>query len=331
MSHAVLYLGRTPQAHRDITLSVQPPEFRDLWIESDDPAELTAKLAEAEFLVAGRVTSDMLDQAPGLRMIQMPGVGYEHIDVAACEARGIPVAITPEGTVQGVAEHTIMMMLALYKHLIDAHNALRAGRWIHAELRPIALMLQGKRVGIVGMGRIGREVARRLQGWDVELVYSDLGRLPADVERALNARFLELDELLRSSDIVTLHVFLSEASRHLIGGRELSLMQPSAILINTSRGEVVDEAALYRALRDRRIQAAGLDAWAEEPTPPDNPILTLDNVLVTPHMATGNRDAMIRKSEAVYANFQRVLRGEEPINTVRPYAEVVVAAQAGVD
>jgi phosphoglycerate dehydrogenase-like enzyme len=95
MSHAVLYLGRTPQAHRDVTLSVQPPEFHDLWIESDDPPEPKARLAEAEFLVAGRVTSDMLDQAPRLRMIQMPGVGYEHIDVAACEARGIPVAITP--------------------------------------------------------------------------------------------------------------------------------------------------------------------------------------------------------------------------------------------
>jgi len=257
-------------------------------------------------------------------------VGYEHIDVAACQARGIPVAITPEGTVQGVAEHTILMMLALLKHLVEAHNALKEGQWIHTRLRPIALMLQEKQVGIVGMGRIGREVARRLQGWDVDLVYTDLQPLPADTERELGARYVDLDELLRTSDVVTLHVFLSDASHHLIGKRELELMKASAILINTSRGEVVDESALYEAVRDHRIQAAGIDAWTQEPTPPDNPLLELDNVLVTPHMATGNRDAMVKKSQAVYANFQRVLRGESPINTVQPYQQVVAAAQAGV-
>jgi len=330
MSHTVLYLGKTPPEHRVVTLSVQPPEFEDLWLESDDPAELDAKLARAEFLVAGRVTQDMLERAPRLRMVQMPGVGYEHIDVAACQARGIPVAITPEGTVQGVAEHTILMMLALLKHLVEAHNALKEGQWIHTRLRPIALMLQEKQVGIVGMGRIGREVARRLQGWDVDLVYTDLQPLPADTERELGARYVDLDELLRTSDVVTLHVFLSDASHHLIGKRELELMKASAILINTSRGEVVDESALYEAVRDHRIQAAGIDAWTQEPTPPDNPLLELDNVLVTPHMATGNRDAMVKKSQAVYANFQRVLRGESPINTVQPYQQVVAAAQAGV-
>src|SRR3954452_750628 len=225
MSHAVLYLGRTPLAHREVTLSVQPAEFQDMWIESDDPAEVDDKLARAEFLVAGRVNDDMLARAPLLRMIQMPGVGYEHIDVAACQARNIPVAITPEGTVQGVAEHTVLMMLALYKHLVAAHNALKEGRWIHAQLRPVALMLEEKRVGIVGMGRIGREVARRLHGWDVELVYTDLRPLPPEIERDLGLHFLELDELLRTADVVTLHVFLSEASRHLIGERELGMMK----------------------------------------------------------------------------------------------------------
>jgi len=328
MPHTVLYLAAPPQAHREVMLSVQPPEFRAVWLDSDAPAELDAKLAEAEFIVSGRMTAAMLDKAPRLRMIQMPGVGYEHIDVAACQARGIPVAITPEGTVQGVAEHTVLMMLALYKHLVEAHTALTEGRWIHNQLRPIALMLQDKRVGIVGMGRIGREVAKRLQGWGVDLVYTDLRPLPADLERELGARWLDLDELLSTSDVISLHVFLTETSRHMIGERELGLMQRSAILINTSRGEVVDETALFRALRDHQIQGAGIDAWTEEPTSPDNPILKLDNVLVTPHMATGNRDAMIKKSEAVYANFQRVLRGEPPINTVQPYVEVVSSAAA---
>jgi lactate dehydrogenase-like 2-hydroxyacid dehydrogenase len=220
-----------------------------------------------------------------------------------------------------------MMMLALYKHLTEAHNALKAGRWIHDQLRPIALMLQDKRIGVVGMGRIGRLVARRLQGWEVELVYHDIRRLPADEEARLGATFLPLDDLLRTADVVTLHVFLGPGAHHLIGEREFGLMKPTALLINTARGEVVDEAALYRALRDGTIMAAGIDAWTEEPTPPDNPILALDNVLVTPHMATGNRDAMIKKSLAVYANFQRVLRGAPPINVVRPYRAVEAAAK----
>jgi lactate dehydrogenase-like 2-hydroxyacid dehydrogenase len=226
------------------------------------------------------------------------------------------VAITPEGTTDGVAEHTILMMLALYKHLTEAHNALKQGQWIHARLRPIALMLQAKRVGIVGLGRIGRAVARRLQGWEVELVYHDVRRLSPAEEAALGVTYLPLDDLLTTADVITLHVFLGPGTRHLIGEREFGLMKSSAIVINTSRGDVVDEAAFYRALRDRRIAAAGIDAWTEEPTPPDNPILALDNVLVTPHMATGNRDAMIKKSLACYANFQRVLRGEPPINRV---------------
>ena len=152
-----------------------------------------------------------------------------------------------------------------------------------------------------------------------------------DVGRAqqLGVTYLELDELLRTADVVTLHVFLAEGSRYMIDERALGLMKPTSILINTSRGGVVDETALYRARDGRRTRGAGIDAWEVEPTPPDNPLLKLDNVLVTPHMATANRDAMSQKSQACYANFQRVLRGEPPINTVRSYEAVEAAAGAG--
>jgi phosphoglycerate dehydrogenase-like enzyme len=300
-----------------------PPGFTTAWLEEhDDSATRRANLATADFLVAERLSAEEIALARRVRLIQAPGVGYEHVDVAAGAARGIPVAITPEGTVTGVAEHTVMMMLALYKHLTEAHGALTAGRWIHDQLRPICLMLAEKRVGIVGLGRIGREVARRLRGWEVELVYHDIRRLAPEDEARLDAAYLPLDELLRTADIVTLHVYLGPSSHHLIGERELNLMKPTAILINTARGEVVDEPALYRALQARRILGAGIDAWTEEPTPPDNPILRLDNVLATPHMATANRDAMIKKARAWYANFERVLRGEPPLHTVRPYQQI---------
>jgi phosphoglycerate dehydrogenase-like enzyme len=187
-------------------------------------------------------------------------------------------------------------------------------------------MLQEKRVGIVGMGRIGSEVARRLQGWDVDLVYHDIRPLSAEEEARLGARRVPLEELLRTADVVTLHVFLADGSRHLIGEPELRAMKPTAVLVNTSRGGVVDETALYRVMKEGHLYGAGIDAWQQEPTPPGNPLLSLGNVLVTPHMATANRDAVVKKARATYANFQRVLRGEAPVNTVRPYGEVVAAA-----
>ncbi|MCC6174508.1 MAG: 2-hydroxyacid dehydrogenase [Chloroflexi bacterium] len=328
MPQTVLYMNAAPPAHREVTLSVAPPEFDNIWIEQGDTAEeVRAKLAEADFIITGAITAEQIAQAPNLQMIQMPGVGYERIDVAAADARGVPVAITPEGTIVGVSEHVVLMMLAIYKHLTEAHNALKAGRWIHNDLRHTALMLEGKRVGIVGLGRIGREVARHLRGFGVELVYHDIYRQPTDVEAALDVTYLPLGELLGTADLITLHVFLGEGAKHLIGTHELGLMKSTAVLINTSRGGVVDERALYTALKSRRIMAAGLDVFEVEPTPPDNPLLELDNILVTPHMATANRDAMIDKSRACYANFQRVLRGEPPINTVRPYTAVEAGAR----
>jgi phosphoglycerate dehydrogenase-like enzyme len=329
LPHKVLYQGRPSPDLLALQLSVQPPQFEAVFLETDDPPAVRArKLAEAEFLIGGDVDAALLDEMTSLRMVQSGGVGYERLDVEAAQRRGIPVAITPEGTVVGVAEHTVMLMLAIYKHLTEAHNALKAGQWIHDRLRPVALALQEKRVGIVGMGRIGREVARRLRGFDVEIVYYDIRPLPAEEEARLGATYARLDELLRSSDVVTLHVFLAESSRHMIGEAELRSMKPGAVLINTSRGGVVDEAALYRVLADGHLYGAGIDAWDQEPTAPDNPILALPNVLVTPHMATANRDAVVKKAEAAYANFQRVLRGEPPINTVRPYRDVVADAAA---
>ena len=183
MPYKVVYMTRAPQAHREVTLSVEPPEFEHRWLESDDPAELRDMLADADFVVTNAISAEQIALAPRLKMIQMPGVGYDKIDVAAATVRGIPVAITPEGTIVGVAEHVVLMILALYKHLAEAHNSLKEGRWIHDELRPICLMLEEKRVGIVGLGRIGREVAKRLRGFDVELVYYDIQRLAPEAER----------------------------------------------------------------------------------------------------------------------------------------------------
>jgi D-3-phosphoglycerate dehydrogenase len=285
-------------------------------VNPGDPAELAEILQDVEFSY-GLPPVDWLDRMPSLRLIQFQGTGYPEPPVVAARDRGVPVAITPEGTCLGVAEHTILLILALYKHLAQAHQSMREGGWPHLELREKSFFFYGKVLGIVGLGRIGVEVIQRAKGFlPHRIVYYDMFRKTPQEEQELAVEYLDLDELLQISDIVTLHVFLSERSRGMIGARELGLMKPSAILINTSRGAVVDEEALYRALRDKKIWGAGVDAWTQEPTPPDNPIRHLDNVVCTPHMATGTVDADRLKYQAAVANFQRVLRGEDPINVV---------------
>ena len=322
MTHKVLMMGRHQARHREVILSQQLPGLETMFLDSDDPAELAGKLGVAEFVIAVELTAEHLAMAPKLKLIQHSGVGYEQIDVDAASKRGVPVALTPEGTIPAVAEHVIMLILGLYRHLVQAHNALARGEWIHKQLRAECLMLEGKTLGIIGIGRTGREVLRRAQPFDVRPIYHDLRQLPAEEEKRLGIEYRSLDTLLSEADIVTLHVFLSEGSRGLIGERELNLMKPTAILINTSRGDVVEEAALYRALKERRIAGAGIDVFEEEPTPSENPLLRLDNVLLTPHLAGGTLDSMRQKARAQYENFRRVVDGLPPINLTQPYHQV---------
>lgn len=341
--HKILMVGRSAAYWRRFYEALTPPEFELVWANPVDDDQVSylgqqarlvahgglpsdATLAEIDFAV-GHPPVEWLPCMPRLKLVQQPGVGYLDSYVSAVRERGIRFAITPEGTCLGVAEHTIMLILAVYKHLAEAHATMKAGEWAHERLRVTSYFLYDKVVGIVGLGRIGTDVAKRLRGFEPgRVLYHDLFRKPPEVERELGVEYVTLDELLRESDVVTLHVFLSDESRHMIGERELGLMKETAILINTSRGEVMDEDALYRALRDRRIWGAGIDAWTDEPTPPDNPILQLPNVTCTPHMATGTVDADRMKFQAAIENFRRVLRGDEPINVVRPYRELTAAA-----
>jgi phosphoglycerate dehydrogenase-like enzyme len=293
-----------------------PAELRVDFLDRGGEAELLARLPDYEFVIALAFGPRHFAAAPKLRLLQTPGVGYDGVDLAEARARGIPVATTPEGTIEGVAEHVLLMILALNKQLLAADRALRDGRWLVWQLRPTSRMLAGQTLGLVGLGRIGREVARRARAFDVELVYADPVRPPAGVERELAARRVPLEELLRIADVVSLHTPLAPETRGLIGARELGLMKPGAILINTSRGGVVDERALVAALREGRLRGAGLDVFEREPVPADSPLLALSNVVLTPHIATGTRESMATKARAQFANVLRVLRGEPPLNRV---------------
>jgi len=288
-------------------------------LEGGDEEEMLAKIARADFLLVATtpVTERLLAAAPRLKLIQHQGVGYDNVDVEAAARRSIPVALTPEGTTVGVAEHVFLLILALYKRLRAAESALRCGEWLQWALRPRCYEIAGKTLGIVGLGRIGRAVAKRAQAFEVaEILYYDIARPEPVVEQGLGATFCPFHDLLRRADIVTLHVPLTEGTWGMIGAQELGLMGKQAILINTARGALVNEGALYHVLATGQIAGAGLDVFAQEPTPLDNPLLGLDNVVVTPHIAAGTRDALRTKMAAAFANMVRVAQGEEPIHKV---------------
>jgi phosphoglycerate dehydrogenase-like enzyme len=278
-------------------------------------------LRECDFILVAdhAVTAGHIAAAPRLRMIQHQGVGYERIDLEACRARGIPVALTPEGTSIGVAEHTLLLILAVYKQLVKAANGARAGKWMQWQLRGNSFELYGKTLGLVGMGRIGREVAQRALAFGASVIYFDpfvpqLEDLPV---RKVDA----LDEFLAAADIVSLHAPASGVTRHFINTCTLGRMKPGALLINTSRGALVDEAALVEARRSGRLAGAGLDVLEKEPATPDNPLLSFENVIITPHIAAGTRDALATKMRAVFANLLRFTRGEPPRNVVPELAQ----------
>ena len=218
-----------------------------------------------------------------------------------------------------VAEHAIALMINVGKRMMLQWDSTTKNRQWRAGLYLNDLTeLTEKTVGIVGLGRIGKQVAKRLTGFDTRTIYHDIVEMPWDVQRELKAEPVPFDDLLRESDIVTLHVPLTRRSRGMMSDREFGMMKPTAYLINTCRGSVVDEAALYRALKDGQISGAGLDVLEEEPTPPDNPLLDLDNVVITPHMATSSQESRLRTAVFAWGNIMRVLSGETAESLVTP-------------
>lgn len=250
-------------------------------------------------LLTDRIDAELLNRAPKLRVVSQMAVGFDNIDVAACAARGIQVGNTPGVLTETTADLAFALLLATARRLVEADRFTRAGQW--QTWSPMLLTgpdVHHATLGIVGMGRIGYEVARRAHGFEMTVLYADPHPHPA-AEHDFGARRVDLDALLAASDFITLHTPLSPETYHLIGAEEFVRMKPTAILINTSRGPVVDEAALYDALKNRRIAAAGLDVYEVEPLPMDSPLLQLDNVTLLPHI--GSASVATRTKMAVLA------------------------------
>ena len=264
-----------------------------------------------------RLSADDIDAAPRLRLVLHQGVGYhDTVDTGALMRRQIRLAVTPQGTSEGVAEHAIMLMLAVGRRLAFCDSELRAGRWHSNTFRATARQLMGATVGIVGLGRIGRQVARRLVGFGAKTLYHDVLDMPPGLEAELGTERASLPDLLARSDFVTLHVPLTDTTLHMIDADALAAMRPGSILVNCARGPVVSEPALLDALRSGHLGGAGLDVFEVEPPAGPSPFAPFANVVLTPHHAPGTRDTMLIKFREVFANADRFFAGERLENEI---------------
>jgi phosphoglycerate dehydrogenase-like enzyme len=279
-------------------------------------SELEPVRGEAEYMLCYpnvRMADAFYRAAPRLKLVQLLSAGYDAVDLEAARRAKVPVSNNGGANAVAVAEHALLLMLAASRKLIWQHANVAGGRWRGNGPAPRLYELYDKTLGIIGLGTIGKKVARLGQAFGMRVQYYDIARLSEDAEDALGVRFRLLRELMQSSDVVSLHVPLNDSTRHMIGAGELALMKPLALLINTSRGPVVDEMALIGVLSGGKILGAGLDVFDKEPPPADNPLFGLDNVVLTAHFAGPTWDNHVARFRNAFDNVQRVHRGEKPL------------------
>lgn len=295
-----------------------------IWADCKNEDELVKKVrsTSAELIISEyfEITCRVMDALPNLKGIVVWGVGYDHIDINAASERGIYVANTRGSNAESVAEHVFALMLCLSRKLLRTCNFVRAGEWTTREEAGLPSQLAAqdlyeKILGIVGLGAIGSRVARIAHGFNMHVFAYD-PYLSAEVAKERGAELVDFEKLLRESDFVTLHVVLTKETKSIISTRELNLMKPTAYLVNASRGPVVDEEALTKALRDEKIAGAGLDVFTKEPIDVRNPLLKFDNVIVTPHCAGNSKEALEATSLMVSKEAKRILKNQIPDNFV---------------
>ena len=276
-------------------------------------------------LLTDNISAEIMDEAKNLKVISNYAVGFNNIDVKAATERGIPVTNTPGVLTETTADLAWALLMATARRAVEADAFMRKGAY--KGWGPMLFLggdVYGKTLGLIGMGRIGSAVARRAVGFNMRILYYDMNRLPEDEEKVLNLEYADFDEILRSSDFVSLHVPLVPSTKHLIGTRELSLMKPTSYLVNTSRGPVVDEKALVEALRSKKIAGAGLDVYENEPEMAPG-LAQLESVVLLPHIASASVDTRTKMGTIAACNLMTGLAGELPANCVNP--EVFIKAK----
>jgi phosphoglycerate dehydrogenase-like enzyme len=309
----VAVLDAMPEASRSVIADIFGTDF-DVVFAADDGAEAKRTAAAGATVLLtmwGSVDAGTIAAARGARLIQKLGVGTDKIDVPAATANGIAVLKAAGINADAVAELTVLLTLAVGRNLPRASAAARAGTLAKETLRAESYQLLGKKVGLLGLGHIGQAVARRFAGFGVELAYHDVRRAPAEVERDCRIRYVERDELLAVSDVISLHLPATPATHHIVDAGFLAKTRPGLILVNTARGGLVDEGALVAAIEDGRVLGAGLDVTEQEPLPADSPLLRLDRVVLTPHVGGAVANNFPRVIARAHLNARAVLDGTE--------------------
>ncbi|MGC8949509.1 MAG: 2-hydroxyacid dehydrogenase [Thermoprotei archaeon] len=326
--HVVVSMSPLPESMVKSFFTTYADEFTEdvevIGVYGKSRDEIFEALKKAEIIIGDytfnmKIDAEMCKVMKNVKLIQQPSTGYDHIDVKACSEMGIPVANAGGANAVSVAEYTIAAALVLLKRLIQAHERMNAGEWPQWELMNAGTFdLSEKTWGIIGLGRIGKEVAKRLTVFNTRVLYYDKVRPSEAIEKELRLEYRPLARLLRESDIVSIHLPLTDETRKLISEKELRMMKPGAILINPSRGEIVDEVALAKALEENWLGGVAVDVYSREPPTLDHPLLKLKgvNVLLTPHIAGANTDSRRRIIEFSVKNVIRVLKGDKPLAVV---------------
>ncbi len=269
-------------------------------------------------VITDRVDGALLDLAPGLRIVSNMGVGFDNIDVQAATSRGVMVANTPGVLTETTADLAWALLMAASRRVVEGDKLVRNGGWkVWSPLFMCGQDVYGATLGIVGLGRIGLAVARRAKGFGMKVIYYKRTR-DLEAEKELGIEYVSMENLLTQSDFISIHCPLNPDTRNLFGDKEFEMMKPSAILVNTARGGVIDEEALYRALRNGKIWAAGLDVFQVEPLFPEHPLLTLDNVVINPHVGSATIATRFKMAMRAAQNLVQAVTGQVPTYLVNP-------------
>ena len=314
----------TRRIHPDALELIAAETDMDVWPDEYPPAPemLKEKIRAVSGVLTNimdRIDADTLAGATNLKVVSQMAAGTDNVDVAAATKQGIPVGYTPGVLSVSTADHTWALLMATARRVAEGDRWVRGGNWKLAfhPMHWLGADVSGATIGIVGMGKIGLEVAKRARGFDMKVLYYSRTKKP-EIESQYEMRYVEMPHLLESSDFVTLHVPLTPTTRHFISAEELSAMKPLAILINMARGPVVDPLALYAALKEGQIAGAGLDVTEPEPILPGDPLLTLDNLVITPHVGSASHGARRAMCMLAAKNLLAGVRGEELIACFNP-------------
>ena len=318
----VVFIHGVSQRVLEAIVSLNPKGFSTTAVGGKAPEEQQIQaVTDADFIMwfSARLSERVLRSAKKARLVQGLSAGYDSINLMLLRELKLPCSNNGGANSWAVADHAVLAMLTLYRRLMAADRAVREGRWREAIDGTNTFEMANKVVGVLGFGNIGQKVARRVQAFDATVQYYDKFPLAAERERELKVKRVSLEELFRTSDIISCHAPLTGDTRHVVNRERLALMKPSAVIINTSRGPVVDEAALIEALQQKRIAGAGLDVFEKEPVDPANPLLKLENVVLSPHSAGTTWDTWFRRADFAYRNMKRVWDGQPPQSVATDY------------